>query len=392
MTKKKKVGGVIIMHPGQNNYGTSLQGFATVRIVQLLGYDLRIIRYVKKRTFKELMITLPGLIRSGALKQIKFAYYQKRIIKNNPEYRNLIAVRTQSVDKFKANHFDNISDYYIGYKNLSEGSRNYDIVFVGSDQVWGPLSLYARFYNLLFVDKSIPQFSYSSSFGRSSVLPWQQKRVKEFLDRMDAIGVREIKGKEIVDSLSIKKAKVVLDPTMLLTKEQWEEAISDSKEEYSEPYILCYMLGPRKDNREIVTNLGKDLNLKVLVFSHMDWYEPADVGFGDIVNNTANPLDFVKLIKDAKYICTDSFHCTVFSILLHKRFLTFYRLKPTDNKSSHSRIDSLLSITGLENRLFQYYSIPQLISDIDYSVVDKRLEEMREESLKFLKECLEITK
>lgn len=68
MNKKKKVGGVIIMHPNHNNYGTSLQGFATVKVIENLDYDLRIIRYVKQRSIKELINTIPGLIRSGALK------------------------------------------------------------------------------------------------------------------------------------------------------------------------------------------------------------------------------------------------------------------------------------------------------------------------------------
>lgn len=393
-TKKRKVGGVIIMRPNHNNYGTSLQGFASVKVVEKMGYDLRIIRYNKKRTLGELVRTIPGLIRSGAIKAFLNQRKSIQFKKKHPEYSALIDQRTFVVNQFKQKYFEPLCDYYTGWDALCEGSKNYDIIFVGSDQVWGPLSLYAGFYNLMFVDRSVPQFSYASSFGKSFIMDHQKKGVASFLNKMDAIGVREIRGKEIVEELTDKEAKVVADPTLLLTREDWENAIADSQAHVDGPYILCYMLGPRMDNRDAVTLLGKQLNMKIVVFRHMDWYEPADENFGDIPIYDANCLDFVKLLKEASYVVTDSFHCSVFSILFEKQFLTFYRLPPTNKQSSHSRIDSLMETFGLGKRICMALECveEQMKEDIFWNSVEEKLTSYRKQSYEFLKKCLEIEK
>ena len=392
---KRKVGGVVIMHPNHNNYGTALQGLATVRIIQALGYPFRIIRYKKQRSLWETFKTLPGYIRSGAFKQWKASRKRRKAKKIHPDYAKNVKVRTDKCNEFKKKHFEPLCDYYTGWKQLKQGSKNYDVIFVGSDQVWSPLSLYAGFYNLLFVDPSVPQFSYSSSFGKTFIMNHQKRGVARFLNKMDAIGVREIRGAEIVKELTGKEATVVADPTLLLTREQWEQEIKDSKAKVDEPYILCYLLGPRKDNRDAVTKLGKQLGLKVLTFNHMDWYEPLDENFGDINDYSSDCLDFIKLLSNAQYVITDSFHCSVFSILFHKQFLTLYRLKPTNKMSSHSRIESLLDIMGIPERkaalMGNNENLEVIIKEIpDWKLVDKNLDKLRESSLEFLKNCLEI--
>jgi hypothetical protein len=396
-TQKRKVGGVVIMRPNHNNYGTSLQGFATIKVIEKLGYPFRIIRYNKKRAIKELLLTLPGLLRSGALQQFLKGRERRKFRQTHPEYANLVKKRTDTVNKFKDKYFEPLCDYYTGWNALKNGSKNYDIVFVGSDQVWSPMSLYAGFYNLMFVDESVPQFSYASSFGKSFIMKHQKKGVAKFLNKMDAIGVREIRGKEIVEELTSKKATVVADPTLLLSQSDWIETISASTAKIDCPYILCYMLGPREDNRKAVIELSKQTGLKIVVFRHMDYYEPADEHFGDIPIYDADCLDFVKLLSNAEYVVTDSFHCSVFSILFHKNFLTFYRLKPTDKRSSHSRIDSLLSLFGLQDRICTLDEsdcnlLDKINKMVDWNTVDQNLEKYRTNSLAFLQECLEMKK
>ncbi len=394
---KRKVGGVVIMRPNHNNYGTALQGLATVRVMERLGYPFRIIRYRKRRTMVELLRTLPGYVMSGALKQWWLGRKRKRAKQDHAEYAKNVAVRTAKCNAFKERMFEPLCDYYIGWKDLSEGSKNYDVVFVGSDQVWSPLSLYAGFYNLLFVDEAIPQFSYASSFGKSNIMEHQKKGVARFLNKMDAIGVREVRGSEIVKELTGRTAQVVADPTLLLTKEEWEREIENSKAENVEPYILCYMLGPRKENRDAVTDLGRKLGLKVMTFNHMDWYEPTDEGFGDIPNYDSDCLDFIKLIRNAEFVVTDSFHCSVFSLIFHKKFLTFYRLKPTEKMSSHSRIEGLLQMAGVEERAVKLMGEDvdlqgKITAGVRWEDVDKRLESLRKESMAFLEQCLEMKK
>lgn len=390
MNKKKKVGGVIIMHPNHNNYGTSLQGFATVKVIENLDYDLRIIRYVKQRSIKELINTIPGLIRSGALKNF-FHDYMKRYDRFlHKDYFENNKIRTNVVNAFKKKYFDNISDFYYGFHDLHEGSKNYDVIFVGSDQVWGPLSLYARFYNLLFVSDSVPRFSYASSFGVSDILPWQKEGTKKYLDRLNLIGVRELRGKEMVENLSKNKAYVVADPTMLLSRDDWRKYTCQSKIKIKEPYILCYVLGERLDVRNDIKELAKKLNLKIVSLPHVDQYIKVDNNFGDIQIWNADALDFVNLIDNAAYVCTDSFHGTVFSILMHKKFLTYYRQQPTEKRSTHARINSLLTIFGLSDRIFKSDSLSQITQDIDYIKVDRTLGELRQQSLDFLKKGLNL--
>ena len=139
------------------------------------------------------------------------------------------------------------------------------------------------------------------------------------------------------------------------------------------------------------------LGLEVLTFNHMDWYEPADENFGDINNYTCDCLDFVKLLSNAEYVVTDSFHCSVFSILFHKRFLTFYRLNPSDKKSSHSRIESLLGLMGIENHAVKDIGNVKALYDtirteIDWNHVDENLDKLKKSSMDFLIKSIEIKK
>lgn len=396
MERTRKVGGVVIMHPNHNNYGTALQGLATIRVIQKLGYPLRIIRYNKRRSLLDIMTTLPGYLMSGAIDVWRSQRLTKKMKKANPEYANNIIKRTEKCNEFKKRYFEPLCDYYTGWKELTEGSKNYDVVFVGSDQVWSPLSLYAGFYNLMFVDKSIPQFSYASSFGRSDVMKHQRKGVARFLEKMDAIGVRESSGAKITKKLTGRDAVVVLDPTLLLTRQEWDEQIVQSTASINEPYILSYILGPRKDNREFVMSIGEKLGLKVLSFNHMDRYVVADENFGDIQNYEADALDFLALLKNAEYVITDSFHCSVFSLLFHKQFITLYRVKPQDSKSTHSRIENLLDMAGLKDhaiaQLNKDYALKILNQEIEWKSVDEKISEFRRESLSFFSHCLELSK
>lgn len=392
MTSKRKVGAVIIMRPNHNNYGTALQGFATIQVLRNLGYPFRIIRYNKKGDFLRKLKNLPGLLRTGALSEYLRRRKKRQIMKTNESYAKQIKTRTDAVNVFKNTHFEPYCDYYDSYEDLKKGANNYDVIFVGSDQVWGPLSLYSGFYNLLFVDKSIPHFSYASSFGKGVIFDWQRKKTAEYLNRLNRIGVREIRGQEIVKELTGRNAEVVADPTMLLSRNDWEDVISKSNKQIEEPYILSYVLGHNETTRKTITELGRNLNLKVVSFPHMDNYEPFDCQFGDVQLFDADCLDFVNLIKNADYVCTDSFHCAVFSIIFHKKFLSFYRHSQSDKMSSNSRIDSLLSIFGLKERLFKPDSNAEdvIAGEIDYERVDQILNDLRDKSVGFFKSCLEM--
>ena len=386
MENKQKIGCVIAYTEGHNNYGTSLQGYAMLKKIQQLGYEVEVIHYVKQLSTIQKIKFVANAIRAGEWKSIVARLTAKRTLKKYPQYAAGIAKRTKAVNAYKAKKLLPLFHTYVGYDALHKGSLNYDAVVVGSDQVWTPMSLPNKFFNLLFVDDSVHKIAYASSFGVSEIPSFQRKETGLYLERFYRIGVREERGKEIVEELSHQKATVVADPTLLLTREEWEAEISDARPNESEPYIFCYFLGTNQEARKAANLLRTQTGYKIITIRHMDEYVPEDEQFGDEAPYNVDPNDFVKYISKAAYVCTDSFHCTVFSILFHRQFMTFYRFAATNKTGRNSRIDSLFNILGLQDRLY-IGNISIIGNPIAYDKVDKRLKGLRENSLEFLKNC-----
>lgn len=147
---------------------------------------------------------------------------------------------------------------------------------------------------------------------------------------------------------------------------------------------LCYFLGTNQEAREAVNNLKDQTGYKVVTIRHMDEFVPSDDVFGDEAPYNVSPNDFIKYISEASYICTDSFHCTVFSIIFQRKFLTFYRFKKHSLTSRNSRIDSLLEYFDLSDRLYNG-DICSIKNNIDYNDVNRKLSILREESIIFEK-------
>lgn len=382
--ENKKIGLCIAYKPNHNNYGTSLLGFATLKLITDLGYDCEIIHYKKKRNYFKLLLKLPLMMISGGFKTLNNGIGVKNNLRKYSHYANGIKERTLAVNKYKDQYFHPKFHTYEGYDALQKGSLNYDLVLVGSDQVWLPLGLYTKFFNLLFVDDHVAKISYASSFGVSSIPFWQKRQTRKYLNRFNAIGVREIRGKEIVESISDKKATVVLDPTLLISNTEWEKELADCNTVTEEDYIFCYFLGNNPSARNAANELKAQTGLKIVFCRHMDEYIEEDEQFGDFAPYDTSPADFANYIRNAKYVCTDSFHCTVFSIHFEKQFLTFYRFASASRNSRNSRIDSLFSLLNLQDRLYKKNINKEISASIDYLAVTDKLEELRKESLEFL--------
>lgn len=383
-----KVGCCLAYYKNHNNYGTSLQGYATIKVLQSLGHDVRIIKYQKKDSLLHKLYIAPLQLISGGWTAYMRRSKKKRLAQGDGEYSRNVQNRTNSNNSFKDKAMEPLCDKYVGYKELKKGSLNYDAVLVGSDQVWTPLGLYSNFFNLMFVEDSVRKISYASSFGVSSIPTWQRKATGDYLNRIDFLSVRELKAKEIVDSLSHKKAQVVCDPTLLRTRTDWTSDFNGLPPKASGKYIFCYILGDNTDTRSQISKFAESKNLKLVVLRHVDEYLECDESFGDECPYDVNPLEFIQLIKNAEYVFTDSFHCSVFSILFNKQFVTFYRFSNTSKNSRNSRIDSLFELFGLKDRLYDGNLIDQAGCEIDYDSVNKKVELLRQESLAFLKQAL----
>lgn len=155
-----------------------------------------------------------------------------------------------------------------------------------------------------------------------------------------------------------------------------------------EPYVFCYFLGTNLEHRKIARELGTATGLKLVTCPFLDNFLEEDLQFGDIQMFDMDAEDFVNLIRHAKYVLTDSFHGSVFSILHHKKFITFNRFG-SESTSRNSRIDSLCELLGLEGVRYKESIVTQIERDIDYGNVDKRLNGLRETSKKYLKNALD---
>ena len=380
-----KIGCVIAYKKGHTNYGTALVGYALVKKLQQLGYDVEIINYIKRYSFIDKVSIALSQFRVLGWKLFRSHFATSP---SNSNYINGIKERTQSVEDYKERKLIPLFHDYVGYEALKTGSRNYEAVVVGSDQVWLPAGLKTGFFNLLFVDDSVRKIAYASSFGVSEIPQFQKKDTAHYLDRFYRISVREQKGKEIVDNLSHNKADVVADPTLLLNANDWAEEVKHSKVNTSVPYIFCYFLGTSPEARKAANMLKQMTGYKIVTLKHMDEFVPADEKFGDDAPYNIDPNDFVKYIKDATYVLTDSFHCSAFSIQFHKPFLVFYRFAIGNRSGRNSRIDSLFNVMGIPNTHIFNGDVTQINAPIDWESVDSHRDKLVNDSVSFIREAL----
>ena len=273
------------------------------------------------------------------------------------------------------------------YEDLTKLAReNYSDVVVGSDQLWLPVNVVADYYTLNWVPDNINKISYSTSFGVSTVPKKYTELYKRFLKRINYLSVREDTGVKLVKSLSNKKTTLVCDPTLLLTKKEWKD-IATPKRIIKDKYILCYFLGKNIEHRKFAGRLKKETGYKIVSLNHADEYVKYSDTYADITPYDIGPKEWINLIKYAEYVCTDSFHGTVFSLLFNKIFFDFRRHSEKNKNSTNSRIDSLLKVAGVnKNRILTgKEDIKKVLKyKIDFKLVNKNLNKFRKESKEWL--------
>jgi hypothetical protein len=192
--------------------------------------------------------------------------------------------------------------------------------------------------------------------------------------------VKELIGKDI---------PVVCDPTMLLSAEDWEKYV-DEKPIVDGPYILCYFLGSNEEYLKFAKRMKQEKGMKIVGLVHCAGYNKHVDVYMDEMPFSAGPLEFINLIKYARYVLTDSFHCCVFSILFKKDFFAFRRFADNDEMSTNDRLVTLFDWTGIKGRLLNGTEdiTDDLFSHIDYEYVMSRIQEKREDSMKYLTNAL----
>ena len=370
------------------NYGSMLQSLATGKVLEKLGYSYEFIRYTRKPTIELILKSLdriPEIINGKILNE-----KQQKALSQYPDIVKGIKRRNSCFDSFMNQTFTKLSPQYNTYRELENASLNYSAILVGSDQLWRPEGYSTGFYNLMFVPDEIPKIAYATSFGVSKIPENKKKIARSFLSRIDYISVRELRASEMVKELIGRNVPTVVDPTLLFTGEEWEKIVS-KKKIIKEKYIFCYLLGNNLQHRKWAEELKRETGYKIVTIPHLDEFVECDVTFGDYSLYDVDPANFVNLIRNAEYVCTDSFHGSVFSILNHKQFVTFNRFEEGSKNSRNSRIESLFSQTALNNRRVTSSSVEicrAMDEKIEYDLVEKKLSKMRDKSVSFLQEAL----
>ena len=379
--------GVCIKY-AHENYGGMLQAYATISLLEKLGIDYQLIRYDKSHSLFFKISALPRIFNSVFLNDKLEALKKKIGKKKHPEFAKNDAVRMHAFHAFSDEKFTKLAPVSVGYNKLCADSKKYRAVITGSDQLWSPAGLSTNFFNLRFVDDSVRKISYASSFGVSNI-PWYQKRrTRQFLSRLDYISMRENRGAAIVKELTGKDVPVVIDPVMMLTASEWDYLIPEKQVAQGE-YIFAYFLGDNQEHRKAVNLLKEKTGLKIVALRHMDQYVPADETFGDEAPYNVGPIEFLNLLRNAKYVCTDSFHGTAFSVIYHKQFIVFNRYSNQYKHSKNSRIDTLCANLGVSNRRYGKDFVERIQAPIDYQIVDDKIEKLKKDAFKYLSNALE---
>ncbi len=376
----KKV--AVVVCPNIRNFGSVLQSYATQQAVTKLGYDNEYIKYTKtkKTAYKYLIQLLIPSIMAERFSVLKRKVFQR---KNS----DLISRRNKAFDAF-VDKYMVASKKIVGYDALKKVGNDYSMAVLGSDQVWNPINSGSDFYTLNWLGSDVKRVAYAPSFGVSEVPALLRRSYRDFLKKFDHISVREIRGKKIVRKLTGEKVPVVCDPTILFTAEEWdkilpEEPVAEGK------YIFCYFLGNRDEPRRCVQKLAKKTGLPIVMMPFFGEISKLDTKLGAKIIDDPDPSHFVSAVKNAEYVCTDSYHGTVFSILYRRKVLVFRRHSADSNKNTFSRLESLLSIADMKDRIVNdVWEDRFLTESTDYDKVHENIEKMRSYSWRYLSNAL----
>lgn len=372
-----------------DNFGSMLQILATQKAIEKCGWKYEIIRYDKK-TPEFIIKNIFRIFNPYFMRGKVMGITKKLSLKKHPEIEKKNSRRLALLKEYRRKYIGPYSTICKGFDRLVQNSNNYDAVMVGSDQLWTPAGLMTKFYNLLFVPDNIRKISLATSFGVTEIPKCQIELTKQYLNRIDFLSVREVSGKNLIERLTGREAVVAVDPTLLFDGEEWLK-IFDYVKQCEEPYIFAYFLGSNNAYRDAVEQFARKKNLRIITCPHMDEFVGRDMTFGDDRRFEVSPVGFLNLIRGAEYVVTDSFHGSVFSILNHKSFLTVNRYSDSLRKSKNTRINSLFSLLGIEDRHYVSESLDieeSIEANIDYAQVDKRLAALRNKTFDFLENSL----
>lgn len=338
------------------NHGASLQAYALQTYLIGLGHDVEIIDYKPDylRGHYRLMSVDNPIYNKPIVKQIYLlAKLPGRIIALRRKYK---------FDEFTRQYLRLTPQRYHSNEELKANPPQADVYIAGSDQIWNTLFMNGRdaaFY-LDFAPRTALRITYAASFATKDVAEDYILFVRKMLQGLDKISLREKISLPLLASLGRNDGVAVCDPVFLLSQKQWNDLLPET-EEKNEPYILVYDSDGSERLKEAAIKIAKQKGLKIynisaikLSYSNKDFW-------------CSGPLDFVRLIRDAEFVISNSFHATAFSLIFHREFCVVNR-----SEAINERMYSLLEQYGLQKRMLDSsMSIPD--EPINYSAVQEKI-------------------
>ena len=345
----KKVG-IITFYYNARNYGASLQAFALCKAIQGLGYGAEQISFAPPpltQSRAERFKTMPlGLkcrkAASFALRKAGSVSFKVTHRAAQRETEQQIRLRDKAFADFQRNVIPHSEAVYTE-TDIGTCVNQYQAFVAGSDQIWNP-EWFHEAYLLRFVPSGHTKLSYAASVTKNELTEQQQEVFRAALRDFTAVSVREPNAVELLQPVAPVTVEWSLDPTLLLSRQQWDEICVPRVIE--EEYVFCYFLGEDRGQRRTARRFAKQRGLKIVTLPHLlGELRRCDAGFGDHQLCDASPAQFVSLIRHASYVLTDSFHATVFSELYQRPYAVFQR---QGFSAMSSRIYNLCKLFGRE--------------------------------------------
>lgn len=377
----------ILTQPLIQNYGGILQCYALQTILQNMGHEVVVLNRTYNFSYKQIILQIGSLIKSVILKFI-LRKKNKRLI--NPlleNYRELLEYNSpdpKRVNSFKKQYI-RLSKGLWTSKDLGNYCKQnrFDVIIVGSDQVWRELyspCITDYFLGFLSNKDKTKKIAYAASFGTSeNPISYEGiKLCKKHINKFDAISTREISGVKLVKELFNKDASLVLDPTLLLSAEDYIQLIKedDSVSEMPHDTLTTYIIDWSHKKKKCIDGIAAELKL----LNRNDIYPDDSSSYSFRMKSIPQ---WLASFRNARYVITDSFHGCVFSIIFRKDFAVII-----NNERGSDRFTSLLRILELEDRIISVDDKESIMSvlttPIAYANVERKIEDMGNVSLSFL--------
>lgn len=360
-----KTVGLITWHY-YHNFGSALQAYALQTAIEQLGDRCKILNYRN-----------PKFGRTNSLK-LSIQYLLSKF-KNAGIYGFR---KNNYVYPFVCFQKDFLHETKLYYNGDDISLRDIDILVCGSDQIWAP-NVFNPVYMLDFAPDSVNKVSYAASIGLNEIPVEYSGIYTKLLSRFDSISVREETGRDLLKSVCSIDAQVVVDPTLLLSRTEWEK-IEKKVDLLPDRYIFCYFLNENHRYRAKVQEFAMLHGLEIIGVSS----NKNDASWMNILHGIG-PSEFLYVIRNCDYVFTDSYHGTIFSLIFEKAFITFKRFKETDKISQNSRIYQLAAWFGIDSNIFRIEEYePREKIYVDYQSVEAEMKKKIGESMDYLKYAL----